>query len=150
MWRPSHLADGRWQRGAVIGGLYLAGDEDTTWAEWYRSLAESGVPPDQSLPRDLWMVDLDIEVADLSTPGSLADFDLEPPVPDRETWDAYQDLGERLHGQGWAGVVGPSAARPEGLVLCIFWGTEGLPRVTPVPPPRRWVAAPAPPRGLRT
>jgi hypothetical protein len=46
--------DGRWQRGAIVEGLYLASNEATVWAEWYRHLAEAGIPPNQQMPRDLW------------------------------------------------------------------------------------------------
>jgi hypothetical protein len=42
--------DNRWQRGDVVDALYLAVDEATAWAEWYRHLAELGVPP-VNLPR---------------------------------------------------------------------------------------------------
>ncbi len=35
LYRPEHPADGRWQRGEVVEGFYLADSEQTTWAEWY-------------------------------------------------------------------------------------------------------------------
>jgi hypothetical protein len=46
--------DGRWQHGAIVAAVYLASDEATVWAEWYRHLAEVGVPPNRQMPRDLW------------------------------------------------------------------------------------------------
>ncbi len=53
----------------MVGAFYLAGDEETAWAEWYRQLAELGIPPAKSLPRDLWRIGVDLDrVADLSTP----------------------------------------------------------------------------------
>jgi hypothetical protein len=45
--RPIVAPDGRWQRGRLTDALYLAGDEHGMWAEWYRYLAESGLPPDR-------------------------------------------------------------------------------------------------------
>ncbi len=65
-------AQGRWQRGRVIGAVYLAEDPQTAWAEFYRLAAALDLPPDQLLPRDLWRyrVNLD-EVADLSSPEAL-------------------------------------------------------------------------------
>ena len=65
--------DGRWQRGAIVEALYLAGDEATVWAEWYRHLAEAGIPPNQQMPRDLWTwaVDPGLEVADLTSAEQL-------------------------------------------------------------------------------
>ena len=46
--------DNRWQRGDVVDALYLADAEATVWAEWYRHLAERGLPPATAMPRDLW------------------------------------------------------------------------------------------------
>lgn len=43
--RPDPAKDARWQRGDVAYAVYLAESPDTAWAEWYRWLAESGVPP---------------------------------------------------------------------------------------------------------
>jgi hypothetical protein len=48
-----HDGDGRWQRAASVGGLYLAADAPTVWAEWFRALAELAAPPASRLPRDL-------------------------------------------------------------------------------------------------
>jgi len=58
--------DSRWQRGAVVDALYLADSEASVWAEWYRHLAELGLPPAMAMPRDLWRWRVDAEVADLS------------------------------------------------------------------------------------
>jgi hypothetical protein len=41
--------DNRWQRGDVVDALYLADSEETTWAEWYRHLAERPISPLVSL-----------------------------------------------------------------------------------------------------
>lgn len=54
LYRPVPPGDGRWQRGSVVEGLYLADGPDTAWAEWYRALAELAVPPMRQMPRDLW------------------------------------------------------------------------------------------------
>jgi len=48
--RPRPPSDSRWQRGYVIDALYLADDEQTVWAEWYRHPAEPRVPPIQPPP----------------------------------------------------------------------------------------------------
>jgi RES domain-containing protein len=65
--RAIEPTDGRWQRGEVVRGLYLADDPATAVAEWYRYLAERGLPPSVAIPHDhhLWRVDA--SVADLST-----------------------------------------------------------------------------------
>jgi hypothetical protein len=90
--------DGRWQRGATVEGLYLASDEATVWAEWYRHLAEAGIPPNQQMPRDLWtwMVDPGLEVADLTSGERLGRVGLAIPRP-------YQRIGEDALARGLAG-----------------------------------------------
>jgi hypothetical protein len=80
--RPSIAPDGRWQRGTTVDALYLASDEDGMWAEWYRHLAESGIPPLRSLPRDAWTFAVGAtRVADLSTPERLDAVGLTVPPP---------------------------------------------------------------------
>jgi RES domain len=148
--RPELPGSARWQRGEVVEGFYLADSEKTTWAEWYRWLAEFAIPPMRQLPRDLWRFEVDVQrVADLSTAARLARVKLDPPIPDRRQWPAYQTVGERLFAEGWTGVLFASAARSESLALCLFRLSEELRGVRPVPPPRRHDEPPAPPRGLR-
>ena len=148
--RPERPADGRWQRGEVVEGFSLADSEDATWAEWYRALAAAALPPLRQLPRDLWRFEVDIErVADLSSPDHLERVKLEPPVPDRRQWPAYQTVGETLFAEGWPGVLYPAAARPESLALCLFRSSDRLPGVEPISQPIRHDEPPAPPRGLR-
>jgi RES domain-containing protein len=147
--RPELPGSARWQRGEVVEGFYLADSEETTWAEWYRWLAEFAIPPMRQLPRDLWRFEVDVQrVADLSTARRLARVKLDPPIPDRRQWPAYQTVGERLFAEGWTGVLFASAARSESLALCLFRSSEELRGVRPVPPPSRHDEPPAPPRGL--
>ena len=142
--------DNRWQRGAVVDALYLAADEPTAWAEWYRHLAEPDLPPTEQMPRDLWTWEVDCEVADLSNEELLARVGLTPPRPGRRTWPPYQRVGETLHAEGWPGLLAPSAARPGHLVICLFRPTAGLSGARPVPPPVRVDVPPAPPTGMTT
>lgn len=150
LWRPPHPADGRWQRGNVVAGFYLADEPDTVWAEWYRSLAELALPPDASLPRDLWACQVDLTVADLSSPARLDAVGLLPPTPHRAGWPDYQQMGERLYEDGWRGLLAPSAARPTGRVLGLFRTGDSVEGVTLVSPPQRVEHAPPPPRGMTT
>lgn len=142
--------DNRWQRGDTVDALYLADTEETAWAEWYRHLAERMIPPLAQMPRELWTWEVDVEVADLSTPQNLAAVGLSPPTPGRQAWQDYQRVGERLSRENWQGLLAPSAARPEGKVLCLFRDERGLPGAEPLPPPRRIEEPPPPPTGLRT
>jgi RES domain-containing protein len=150
--RPDPPADNRWQRGSVVDALYLCSDQACVWAEWYRHLAEFGVPPRAALPRDLWRYELDpIEVVDLSSQERLGRVGLAPPAPGRRGWAAFQAVGEQLHAGDAAGLLAPSAARPESVVLCLFLPAAVAPSALHVrPPARRIEEPPAPPTGMRT
>lgn len=149
--RPSPPDDSRWQRGEVVDALYLAEDEPTLWAEWYRHLAERGFSPSRRLPRDVWRYRVrDLQVADLSDADRLARVGLPLPQPGRRTWPAYQEIGESLWKDGWNGVVSPSAARPAGQVLCVFIQSPGTSPVRPFGRPRVVLEPPVVPSGMRT
>ncbi|MHB1534728.1 MAG: RES domain-containing protein [Acidimicrobiales bacterium] len=60
-YQPPHPGDGRWQHGNVVEAWYLADEPATAWAEWYRALAGTGLPPARALPRDLWRWSVDLE-----------------------------------------------------------------------------------------
>lgn len=150
-YRPARPPDGRWQRGEVIEGFYLADSEETAWAEWYRALAELSLPPMKQLPRDLWRFHVEVDdVADLSSVERLARVKLEPPLPDRRQWPTYWAVGETLSAEGWAGILYGAAARADALALCLFRSSDRLSGVRPLPPPIRYDEPPAPPRGMRT
>lgn len=121
------------------------------WAEWYRHLAERGVPPLHQLPRDVWRFTVPIlRVADLSDQQRLTELDLPPLAPGRKTWPPYQRLGETLWQEGWDGILAPSAARPAGRVLCLFVNNAATLPATPIAPPATVSEPPAPPIGMRT
>lgn len=135
----------------MVDALYLADSEETLWAEWYRQLAERGLPPMQQLPRDVWRYKVaSTEVADLSDEAKLARVGLGLPAPGRTSWVPFQRVGEALWSEGWPGLLAPSAARSSGLVLCLFVADLtsiparqiGRPKVTKEPP--------VPPTGMRT
>jgi RES domain-containing protein len=152
-WPPLRVPapDGRWNRGDVVGALYLADSEETAWAEWYRHLAEKGIPPDEQMPRRLWQWDVDVRVANLSTTARLRRAGLGVPPPGRHTWAPYQNVGLQLWREGWAGLLAPSAARPRGRVLCLYRdGGERVAGARPVGQGRRVEAPPAPPTGMTT
>jgi len=150
LFRPKHPADGRWQRGEVVEGFYLADSEQTAWAEWYRALAVLELPPPRQLPRDLWQFEIDVNrVANLSSSERLERVGVQCPLPDRSQWPAFQTVGETLFAEGWSGVLYPAAARPTALALCLFCASDRLRGVRPLPPPARHDEPPAPPRGLR-
>jgi RES domain-containing protein len=88
--------DNRWQRGQAIDALYLADSQDTAWAEWYRHLAERAIPPLAQMPRELWIWQVDVQVADLSSTERLAAAGLQPPTPDRAGWHAYQHVATTI------------------------------------------------------
>ncbi|MBA2360532.1 MAG: RES family NAD+ phosphorylase [Actinobacteria bacterium] len=143
--------DSRWQRGEVVDALYLADSEPTAWAEWYRHLAELGVPPDEQMPRRLWQWEVEVRVADLSTLPRLTRVGLAIPHPGRAGWPAYQAVGEQLWSEGWVGLIAPSAARRRGKTLCLFREAgAGVTGVRPVGRGRLFKRPPAPPTGMTT
>lgn len=123
------------------------------WAEWYRWLAELEIEPLRGLPRELWRYRVNLSsVADLTSDNALAALGLKSAEPTREQWPAFQDIGERLHADGCEGLLYRSAARADGLCLCVFRGTVtgAARRLEPISPPRYVNRPPTPPRGLRT
>jgi RES domain-containing protein len=151
LYRPEEPPDMRWQHGEVVEGLYLADSPETAWAEWYRWLAEAGLPPKQALPRDLWRWDVALpRVADLSNAEQLAGLGLAVPRPGWREWSAFQGAGDRLYLEGWPALLAPSAARPSGQVLCVFRDRDLPSGLRPVPPPDRFDEPPAPPTGMTT
>jgi RES domain-containing protein len=151
LWLASPPSSGRWQHGEKVAAVYLADDEETAWAEWYRALAEIALPPTHGMPRDLWRWTIAVgEIADLSTPEKLARLDLLAPRPGRRTWAPFQDAGERLHGDGFRGILYPSAARPDHKALCLFREDVLIPGADPQRPPVTHRDPPAPPTGMRT
>lgn len=143
--------DNRWQRGTVIDALYFAGDEETMWAEWYRHLAAAAVPPNQQLPRDMWRWEISLtKLADLRTEEQLARVGLAMPKPDFSDYHDFQVVGEALWHEGYQGLLGPSAAKVGGQVLCVFREDVHVPGIEPVPPPDEVTETPIVPTGLRT
>jgi RES domain len=151
-YRPDEPADNRWQRGEVVEAWYFADSEPTAWAEWYRALAEAGLPPRQALPRDLWRWEMSLpEVADVTDEQRLARLELPTRLrPTRAQWPAFQPVGEALFNAGYPAILCPSAARPEGQVLCVFRTEREVPGAVPQPPPTRIDEPPPVPSGMTT
>lgn len=150
--RSPHAADGRWQRGELVEGFYLADSPATAWAEWYRMLAEYALRPTVGMPRDLWRLQVELpRAADLRTAERLARVGLAVPRPGTADWASFQRVGGQLWAEGWPALLAPSAARPaDGTVLCVFRTSDTVPGLTPLPPPEIHLEPPPPPRGLRT
>src|SRR5262249_4415189 len=111
---------------------------------------ERAIPPLAQMPRAFWQWEVDVSVADLSTSKRLEAVGLSPPAPHTRMWGTYQRIGERLHQEGWHGLVAPSAARPAGSVLCLFRRGGDVHGARPVDPPTVVTEPPPPPSGLRT
>ena len=119
-YRPPDPADNRWQRGSVVDVLYFADSEATVWAEWYRFLAEAGLPPRLGLPRDLWRWKIELpQVADLGDDSRLDRVGLAPMRPTRRQWPAFPAVGEQLYADGWRALVSaPRRGRRAGRCAC--------------------------------
>lgn len=150
-YRPEDPADYRWQRAVATEALYFADSKETAWAEWYRFLAEAGVPPNMALPRDLWKWRVRIDgIADLSSKKRLAKVGLPLPEPGRIQWPSFQATGEQIFESGYPGLLAPSAARHSGFVLCLFRDRDQIEGTEPLPPPEHYTEPPRVPRGMRT
>jgi len=146
--RPDPPGDNRWQHGGIVDAIYLADSEACAWAEWYRHLAEAGIPPVVSMPRDLWQYKVaELRVADLSDADRLARVGLPLPRPGRRGWGVFQQVGEQLQRDGWAGLLAPSAARPESLVLAVFLRGGRMPSELTTTQRTRVTQPPAPSTG---
>jgi RES domain-containing protein len=144
-------ADGRWQTGAVVRGIYLADTEETAWAEWYRHTSEQGAPPASRMPRDTWRIAVDVtDIADLTAPGVLDKHAITELHPTRRQWPLTQPVGEAYYRDRCRGLLAPSAAHEGGQVLAIYRPLPALPGLTPVPPPNHYDDLPPLPTGLRT
>lgn len=147
--RAAEPTDGRWQHGEIVRGLYLADEPATAIAEWYRWLAERGLPPTHAIPHDHHVWALDLDLADLRSVRRLRALGLDQPAPGRRTWPPYQALGEALWREGWAGLIARSAARPEAFVACIF-ADQWPPRGCEPARAMEITDVPAPPAGMTT
>jgi RES domain-containing protein len=143
-------SDGRWQRGDVVPALYFAAKKETAWAEWYRGLAEMGLPPEMGLPRDLWRYEIDLEeVVDLSTEEALEGHGLRRARPSRRQWSSFQRVGEELWKAGAEAILYESAAHPGNLALCVFATSDGIAGLRPIRPRHVFSALPPAPPGMR-
>lgn len=140
---------GRFHRPGQLA-LYLADDEQTAWAEWYRALAERGQTPTDDMPRDLHKIAVVLDsVADLSSPTARKAAGLPARMsPTRSQWPKFQAIAARLIAEGAHGVLYGSAARSRSLCLCVF--ETGLAGLSIEDEPVRVLLPPAPPRGMRT
>ena len=149
-WTPQP-ADGRWQTGAVVRGLYLADSEATAWAEWYRHSSELGVPPASRLPRDTWEIEVDMpDVVDLTAEGALASRGIQALQPTRRQWPRTQAVGVAAFRDGARGLLAPSAAHEDGRVLVVFRRDRATAGLRAIPPPHHHRDLPPLPSGLRT
>lgn len=128
--------------------VYLADNEDTAWAEFYRALAERGQAPQDEMPCELVQMRVGLErVADLRTEKARKALGLPRIRPTRAQWPAFQGVGTRLVAERAQGVLYGSAARIHSLRLCVY--EAGLPGLRVEGEPVRVIAPPPPPRGLR-
>lgn len=156
--RPFPPDDNRWQRGRIVDAVYFALDRAGVWAEWYRHLAERGLPPQAALPRWLWTAKVaSIELVDLRSARQLARVGLGVPTPGRRTWPPFQAVGEQLYAGGYTGLVSRSAARPASFVACVFDQPPsrrnpdgGIPSTIVYGAPKTVTDPPALPTGMRT
>jgi hypothetical protein len=113
-------------------------------------LQNAGCRPRAPSPTTNHVWQLKLQLADLSTPERLARLNLETPRPGRSTWAPFQAAGEQLFREGFAGLLAPSASRPQSLITCIFdlgaWPPDGCRPIGAI----EINEAPPPPTGMTT
>lgn len=114
----------------------MADEPATAWAEWYRALAGTGLPPAHALPRDIWRWHVELDrVALLDHDERLRRVGLPSPLPTASQWPACQAIGDRLHHDGYQAILVASAARPQQRNLVVFRSTRHVTGCIPQPPP---------------
>ncbi|MGO9789700.1 MAG: RES domain-containing protein [Solirubrobacteraceae bacterium] len=84
-----HAGGSRWLAPGSPG-VYLADQEETAWAELYRTLAESRRGPVDAMPRDLDRVIVSLDrVVDLRTERSRRALGLPRLRPSQKQWPAF-------------------------------------------------------------
>lgn len=89
-------------------------------------------------------------MADLSTPEKLRRVGLPVPTPAMSQWPGFQEVGEAIYAEGRPALLAPSAARPDGRVLCLFRPERIVLGATPIPPPQTYEEPPSVPQGMTT
>jgi hypothetical protein len=90
--RAGEPTDGRWQRGEIVRGLYLADEPATAIAEWYRLLAERGLPPARAIPHDHHVWEVELQLATSALPSVWRGLTLQSPSLDGEHGHRFRRL----------------------------------------------------------
>lgn len=115
--------NGRWHRRGEHYAQYMALSAAGAWAELIRYFSLRTPESVVEQRRSLWQayVALD-DVADLSSFDQWAECGLDPKTAVADDLAGCQDLAAWLHGEGYRGVLAPSAALPDSVNLTVFGG----------------------------
>lgn len=114
---------GRWHRRGESFAQYMALSPAGAWAELIRYFHLRTPEAVVEQRRSLWQVHLSLDdIADLSTFDRWRDCGLDPDMAVADDHSRCQDLAAWLVGQGYRGVVAPSAALPGSINITVFGG----------------------------
>lgn len=122
LWVSPNSRSGRWndpQTGTI--SQYCTLDVASALAEMVRSENLREVEDAMELSVSIWELRIDEgAVVDYSTPSLAADQGFEWKALVSDEWGPCQAEARRLIAEGARGVIGPSAALPQGLTLTLF------------------------------
>ena len=114
----ARIHGGRWNPADSFPTLYTALSRETMLDELERAARRQGLTVADLLPRVEVRYAVGLHrVLDLRDPDALTRVGLEPADITADDWSACQAVGEAAHHAGFEGIVAPSAASGEVLVL---------------------------------
>lgn len=116
----ARIQGGRWNPPDSFPTLYLALDEPTVVAEFYRAAQRQNRPPEDLAPRKLYRYEVRLDsVLDLRSPRALERLDVSEAALRGNDLTRTQAVGKAAHDAGLEGLLAPSAVGP-GPILVVF------------------------------
>jgi RES domain-containing protein len=126
-------AGGRFNAPGEFAVLYTSLDPVTAGKEVARGLKQRGIDPSQFPPGSWWMYELEVEiegVLDLTNPDILQRIEVESDALTRNELNTPRSVAAEARGDGFQGLLVPSAVAPDSKNLVIFLDKlPGIPNV---------------------
>jgi RES domain-containing protein len=117
----ARIQGGRWNPPDSFPTLYLAANQASAAAEFYRRSEREGRSPEELLPRRLFRYRVRLtQVVDLTTLDGLASVSLSVEDLTMDDPTRCQAIGDAAHYVGFEAIRAPSATEV-GEVLAVFW-----------------------------
>jgi RES domain-containing protein len=117
----ARLYGGRWNPPQSFSTLYLAFEQDTVVAEFYRLAERQGRAPEDFLPRQMHRYEITLAAAlDLRPAAAQDSLGLTPDALRALDARRCQEIGAAAHYLGFEGIIAPSATGV-GTVIAVFF-----------------------------